>query len=244
MPAGLKDVLRRSRAGHRSRRHDRLPLGRPRAAAPAERRRSARRAAHAGRCTVSRPANSTVGEAHTMRGTMMDFPLTLQHIFERGTRLFPDREIVTGRHSWCAPLHLSRFRSARPSSGQRAQGHGSASRRSGRPLSAGITTATSSCTSRCRCSGAVLHTLNIRLFHDQLTYIVNHAADRFIFVDRIAAAGRSASSNRPSRRSSGSSSSTMAATSTRATRSTTNTLLEQRRRALSTSRAWTKTTRR
>src|SRR5439155_5258254 len=32
--------------------------------------------------------------------------------------------------------------------------------------------------------GSVLHTLNIRLFHDQLTYIVNHAADRFIFVDR------------------------------------------------------------
>src|SRR5436305_8819893 len=32
--------------------------------------------------------------------------------------------------------------------------------------------------------GAVLHTLNIRLFHDQLTYIVNHAADRFLFVDR------------------------------------------------------------
>ena len=31
-----------------------------------------------------------------MRGTTMDFPLTLQHIFERGTRLFPDREIVTG----------------------------------------------------------------------------------------------------------------------------------------------------
>jgi fatty-acyl-CoA synthase len=32
--------------------------------------------------------------------------------------------------------------------------------------------------------GSVLHTLNIRLFHDQLTYIVNHAADRFIVVDR------------------------------------------------------------
>ena len=31
-----------------------------------------------------------------MLGTMMDFPLTLQHIFNRGTRLFPDREIVTG----------------------------------------------------------------------------------------------------------------------------------------------------
>ena len=28
------------------------------------------------------------------------------------------------------------------------------------------------------CIGAVLHTLNIRLFEEQLTYIVNHAEDR------------------------------------------------------------------
>ncbi|HLM87324.1 MAG TPA: long-chain fatty acid--CoA ligase [Solirubrobacteraceae bacterium] len=33
------------------------------------------------------------------------------------------------------------------------------------------------------CIGAVLHTLNIRLFEEQLTYIVNHAEDRVIFVD-------------------------------------------------------------
>ncbi len=33
------------------------------------------------------------------------------------------------------------------------------------------------------CAGAVLHTLNIRLFEEQLTYIVNHAEDRVIFVD-------------------------------------------------------------
>ena len=33
------------------------------------------------------------------------------------------------------------------------------------------------------CLGAVLHTLNIRLFEEQLTYIVNHAEDRVIFVD-------------------------------------------------------------
>jgi fatty-acyl-CoA synthase len=33
------------------------------------------------------------------------------------------------------------------------------------------------------CVGAVLHTLNIRLFEEQLTYIVNHAEDRVIFVD-------------------------------------------------------------
>ncbi|MGH2832662.1 MAG: long-chain fatty acid--CoA ligase [Solirubrobacteraceae bacterium] len=33
------------------------------------------------------------------------------------------------------------------------------------------------------CVGAVLHTLNVRLFAEQLTYIVNHAKDQVIFVD-------------------------------------------------------------
>jgi fatty-acyl-CoA synthase len=33
------------------------------------------------------------------------------------------------------------------------------------------------------CLGAVLHTLNIRLFAEQLTYIVGHAKDEIIFVD-------------------------------------------------------------
>ena len=32
--------------------------------------------------------------------------------------------------------------------------------------------------------GAVLHTLNIRLFPEQMTYIVNHAEDKLIFVDK------------------------------------------------------------
>jgi len=31
--------------------------------------------------------------------------------------------------------------------------------------------------------GAVVHTINPRLFHEQLAYIINHAADRYIFVD-------------------------------------------------------------
>ena len=34
------------------------------------------------------------------------------------------------------------------------------------------------------CTGRVLHTLNIRLFADQLTYVVNHAADEVVLVDR------------------------------------------------------------
>src|SRR5579872_2381201 len=33
------------------------------------------------------------------------------------------------------------------------------------------------------CLGAVLHMLNVRLFPDQLAYIVNHAADRIIVAD-------------------------------------------------------------
>ena len=33
------------------------------------------------------------------------------------------------------------------------------------------------------CSGRVLHTLNIRLFPEQLTYIVNHAEDKILFFD-------------------------------------------------------------
>src|SRR6266550_4242743 len=33
------------------------------------------------------------------------------------------------------------------------------------------------------CMGAVLHTLNIRLFAEQLTYIANHAEDQVVFVD-------------------------------------------------------------
>ena len=34
------------------------------------------------------------------------------------------------------------------------------------------------------CSGRVLHTLNIRLFPEQLTYIANHAEDEVVFADR------------------------------------------------------------
>ncbi len=33
------------------------------------------------------------------------------------------------------------------------------------------------------CSGAVLHTVNIRLFPEQLAYILNHAEDKVVFVD-------------------------------------------------------------
>ncbi|HRB04424.1 MAG TPA: AMP-binding protein, partial [Ilumatobacteraceae bacterium] len=37
------------------------------------------------------------------------------------------------------------------------------------------------------CMGAVLHTLNIRLFPEQLAYVINHAEDRVIIVDASVA---------------------------------------------------------
>jgi fatty-acyl-CoA synthase len=118
-----------------------------------------------------------------MRGTMMDFPLTLQHIFERGTRLFADREIVTGGMTG---QHRYTYRDF----GQRVHRLASALQDIG--LQPGDRVATFAWNHyrhlelyfAVPMQGAVLHTLNIRLFHDQLTYIVNHAADRIVFVDR------------------------------------------------------------
>src|SRR5436190_13683560 len=118
-----------------------------------------------------------------MLGTMMDFPLTLQMIFERGTRTFSRREIVTGG---LGPRHRYTY----DDFAQRVHRLASAFRRLG--LGPGDRVGTF-CWNHYRhlelyfavpMQGAVLHTLNVRLFHDQLTYIVNHAADRFVVVDR------------------------------------------------------------
>jgi fatty-acyl-CoA synthase len=119
-----------------------------------------------------------------MRGTMMDFPLTLHHVFERATRLFPEHEIVTGGGSGVAHRYTYRDmdeRVRRLASGLLDLG-----------LRPGERVATFAWNTYRHLElyfavpllGSVLHTLNIRLFHDQLTYIINHAEDRFLVVDR------------------------------------------------------------
>src|SRR5919204_3989153 len=118
-----------------------------------------------------------------MRGTMMDFPLTLHHVFERGVRLFPEREIVTGGERGTHRYTYRDFEERVRRLGSALQGLG---------LRPGDRVGTFGWNHYCHLElyfgvpmlGSVLHTLNIRLFHDQLTYIVNHAEDRFIFVDR------------------------------------------------------------
>ena len=48
--------------------------------------------------------------------------------------------------------------------------------------------------------GAVLHTLNLRLFPDQLAYIVNHAEDRVVLADgSVAAVAGAGAAGRPRR---------------------------------------------
>ena len=121
-----------------------------------------------------------------MDGLMMDVPLSLSHIFNRAEHLFPDKEVVTA-----TPTGRERT-----SYGQWAE----RTRRLGGALdNLGITSdgrvATFSWNTARHlelyfappCTGRVAHTLNLRLFPDQLTYIVNHAEDEVIFLDQSVA---------------------------------------------------------
>ena len=121
-----------------------------------------------------------------MDGLMMDVPLSLSHIFNRAEHLFPDKKVVTA-----TPTGRERT-----SYGQWAE----RTRRLGGALdNLGITSdgrvATFSWNTARHlelyfappCTGRVAHTLNLRLFPEQLTYIVNHAEDEVIFLDQSVA---------------------------------------------------------
>jgi fatty-acyl-CoA synthase len=118
-----------------------------------------------------------------MRGLMQPYPLTLVHPFERAERLFGDKPIATA-----TPSGLQRTTYA---------GWADRTRRLGGVLDAlgvsedGRVGTFAWNTARhlelyfaAPCTGRVLHTLNVRLFDDQLAYIVDHARDEVIFADR------------------------------------------------------------
>jgi fatty-acyl-CoA synthase len=118
-----------------------------------------------------------------MLGLMQDYPLTLPHIFHRAERLFANKEIVTATAT-------GRERTTYGQWAERTRRLAGALDQLGIPPAGRVGTFAWN-TSRhlelyfgAPCSGRVLHTLNIRLFADQLTYIVNHAEDEVIFVDR------------------------------------------------------------
>src|SRR5262245_57702979 len=117
-----------------------------------------------------------------MQGLIMDYPLTLTHILERARRLFPRKEIVT---KTAGGLHRYTYADMIGRAGRLAH----ALDRLGLSKDGRVATFAWN-TSRhleiyfaAPCSGRVLHTLNIRLFPDQVAYIANHAEDEVVFVD-------------------------------------------------------------
>ena len=117
-----------------------------------------------------------------MNGLMMDRPLLIRDIAERVERLFPGRELVSRTHSGVE-------RSTYGEVVDRARRLASALRELG--VREGDRVATFGWNSRRHLElylavpsmGAVLHTINIRLFEDDLRYIVGHAEDKVIFLD-------------------------------------------------------------
>src|ERR1700688_3818786 len=120
-----------------------------------------------------------------MRGLMMDFPLTLPSLVERAGRIFGDVEIVSrrpdrrlARSTW-GDLYR---RSLRLANALAALGL----RRGDR-----VATLLWNQTEHLEAyfgipiAGGVLHTLNLRLHPDEISFIANHAGDRFLIVDDI-----------------------------------------------------------
>ncbi|MFI5365905.1 MAG: long-chain fatty acid--CoA ligase [Candidatus Binatia bacterium] len=113
---------------------------------------------------------------------MMDYPLTITHLLERARRLFPKKEIISrtpaGLHRYTyADLYRRAGRLANALAGlgvRPGDRVASFAWNSQRHLELYLTVPS---------SGAVLHTLNIRLFPEQISFIVNHAEDALIFVD-------------------------------------------------------------
>ncbi|RFA25782.1 long-chain fatty acid--CoA ligase [Alkalilimnicola ehrlichii] len=118
-----------------------------------------------------------------MRGLMMDRPLMISHIIEYAAANFPDQEVVSrmpegGIHRYTYPEAAARSRQL-----------ANALRKLGVEPGDRVATvawntyrhfeiyyATSGI-------GAVCHTINPRLPVDQFSYIVNHAQDKYVFVD-------------------------------------------------------------
>ncbi len=118
-----------------------------------------------------------------MQGLMQDRPLTLDHFFNRAETLFPRKEVVTFTGSGIERETYGEWADRSRRLGGVLDTWASPTT-AGWARSAGTRPATSSSGTRCRARGRVLHTLNIRLFPEQLTYVVNHAEDEVIFVDR------------------------------------------------------------
>src|SRR5436190_1312214 len=118
-----------------------------------------------------------------MQGLMQDFQLTLPHLFGRAEKLHPEKEIVTATATGLERTNYGQWAERTRRLGGALDDLGISD--DGRVATFGWNTARHlELYFAAPCTGRVLHTLNIRLFPEQLVYIVNHAEDEVIFVDR------------------------------------------------------------
>ncbi|HUF32284.1 MAG TPA: long-chain fatty acid--CoA ligase [Acidimicrobiales bacterium] len=121
-----------------------------------------------------------------MQGLMQETPLTLDHFFRRAERLFAAKEIVTATPGGIERTTYGAWAERTRRLGGVLDDLGISD--DGRVATFAWNTARHlELWYGAPCAGRVLHTLNIRLFPEQLSYIVNHAEDEVIFVDRSLA---------------------------------------------------------
>ncbi len=117
-----------------------------------------------------------------MRSTMMDFPLTIGHIFEHGRTLYADSEVVTSDGEGARRIEFGALadRTDQLAAGLRRLG-----------VQPGDRVATFAWNTQEHQEayfaipgmGAVMHTINIRLAAEQIRYIIGHAEDSVILAD-------------------------------------------------------------
>src|SRR5271163_2106981 len=120
-----------------------------------------------------------------MRGTMMDFPLTLPVILERASKLFARVEVVSRRPD------RSVVRSCYGEFYRRTRRLADALTRLGLQPGDRVASMMWNHTGHLEmffgvpCAGGILHTLNLRLHPHEIAAIAHHAGDRFLFIDDV-----------------------------------------------------------
>lgn len=117
-----------------------------------------------------------------LQSTMSDYPLTITSLFKHGARVYSDSEVVTY-------MGNTSRRATYREVAERIEKLAAALKRLG--VKEGERVATFSWNTQehqeaylaIPSMGAVLHSLNIRLYPEQLAYIINHAEDKIIMVD-------------------------------------------------------------
>src|SRR5207237_9809541 len=120
-----------------------------------------------------------------MRGTMMDFPLTLPTILERAGKLFGDVEITARLPD--RSLHRYTYKDFYRRSRALAQALSQSGLQRGERVATLMYNGYAHLEAYFGIPVAclVLHTLNLRLHPSELAFIVNHAQDRFLIVEDI-----------------------------------------------------------